>query len=1190
MKEILLTSSVLILALLALRRIFREKISRRVQYALWGLVLVRLLIPVSLPALDFSVLTMAEPVQETISARLEAPAFAAPAVPAINFQPSSQNTSPAAEPSLPGASPAAQPSAAPAERAEAPAAGKELTLTEVLRLAWLAGTAAMTVWLLAANLAFAAKLRRNRVPVRVSGCRRRAYLVESGLVSPCLFGVLRPAIYLTPAAMASEESLRHVLAHEETHARHLDPLWSLLRGVCLAVYWFDPLVWIAASASRTDCELACDEGAIRRLGEEERLAYGRTLLSLVPIRRLPGNPLLSATTMSSDKKRLRDRITRIAEKRRTRKLALCAMVLLTAGACLVTFAGCAESAGKKAPDAAPTPVTEKQDGPLTAAELQYFNENFFNGDYMNIRNQFLSSLYDDPADIDLFELFYCGSGQYEPMTDEEWTAYGSDMTDTTKVSTAAADALLTEYMGLTLDETKQMGLNNFTYSPEYDAYYYSHGDTNYRMDVTIPAGVREGNLVRLYYNDTFYADGWKRVTLRETESGGHWFVSNAYCEKPVIPTVYPVGEPLLTIPLTNLTGYEPQAVEMTHHSGDCEERFVSYGQSWNVRGRHVQGYRSTDGRIYAAEITESAAGSESMVVWEADCFLEMPNDQFSMDLFTDLFGRDGFVLSYTGDVEGAYRSYYSFDKDGTLCLLCTVPGYGMDSQIMDLDGDGVNELLCSDSMYDARLYFQQDGRIYEADIAALLKEAWPENLGLEFDGLSSYARSLPLWTYFQTAGDSGAEFGAIAFRTAWFDGENLLVYKVDKTAVDHVTPGVTGPEDVITTLRQVVQEQMDERKQDGGLADAGIDDWRIVSLAGPWYERYDGLTVEIYRYNYELHAAAPERVGLAGGMYVDEDGWVSPGYPDCDYIYFRVEADGSRTYLFHDMSNDMGPDSEWFHDALEEVLVRGGYLEPGPGQAVQMVWDEMQFDKSLTLTLRTADGKGGGAYPASLGWNRPGDLTTNYTWEALTEDQVPDLSGTASLTVGAGANILTFYDPQLVSCSVDGAASWYRAACAGPEDPFACEIYEWFRRWYDEAEINAMEAAIPVIPDDGRSREEIARTWVEAYEGTHLKVTSGSRFKCTYMDIQYVDLDLWNEVDITELLEEYAESRGAEDVFLFNYSAVFVPEGDPHWFMAGNTGEYEGDDAPEGALQWWMMGYMYLMEDGWRCDGVGTGP
>ena len=66
MKEILLTSSVLILALLLLRLLFRKTISRQVQYALWGLVALRLLVPVSLPAMEHNVLTAAEPVTARI--------------------------------------------------------------------------------------------------------------------------------------------------------------------------------------------------------------------------------------------------------------------------------------------------------------------------------------------------------------------------------------------------------------------------------------------------------------------------------------------------------------------------------------------------------------------------------------------------------------------------------------------------------------------------------------------------------------------------------------------------------------------------------------------------------------------------------------------------------------------------------------------------------------------------------------------------------------------------------------------------------------------------------------------------------------------------------------------------------------------------------------------------------------------
>ena len=365
MKEILLTSSVLILALLVLRQGFRKRISRRGQYALWALVLVRLLVPGNLPAADFSVLSVSQPVRAAAEARLEEnTVYVLP----VQEEPISY-TSVVARPAWKEVLPIeGHPVVSEDEKTLITYA---FTLEEALDLAWKAGMAVMALWLAASNLGFWMKLRRARIPLEFPDCKRPVYLVEEGLVSPCLFGLIRPAIYLTPAALEDREGLRHILAHEEAHARQWDPLWSLLRGVCLAVYWFDPLVWLAARASKEDCELSCDELALRTLGEEERVPYGRTLLRLIPVKRSAGGVLLTATTMTSDKKRLAERITRIAENRKMKRAAFCAVLAVTVAVCAVTFTGCVAAVSKEpdvpAAPAEPADTPETPDTPSAAA-------------------------------------------------------------------------------------------------------------------------------------------------------------------------------------------------------------------------------------------------------------------------------------------------------------------------------------------------------------------------------------------------------------------------------------------------------------------------------------------------------------------------------------------------------------------------------------------------------------------------------------------------------------------------------------------------------------------------------------------------------------------------------------------------------------------------------------------------------
>ncbi|MBO4676351.1 MAG: M56 family metallopeptidase [Oscillospiraceae bacterium] len=362
MKEILITSTALILVLILLRLLFRRTISRRTQYALWLLVLLRLLIPLNLPAMKYSVLSAAEPVKETQVWETASEVYERTRVPRMSYTRAYGEVlaeQQAAEPDTPL-------NVSELESRAYQRMHSSLTLRDAVHLVWYVGMGLMALLILLANLRFALKLRRTRVRLEVAESRYPVYLCDD-IPSPCLFGLCKPKIYVTSAAAKDPETLRYVIAHEETHARHLDPLWSLLRSLCLVIWWFDPLVWLAAHFSRVDCELACDEGVLQRLGEEKRIPYGETLLKLIPVGRA-GNPVLTATTMTAGKRQMKDRIKRIAEHRRPLIAALVVMLALAAIVCACTFTG-----GRKeeTPDPEPTPTeTVQHTGqPATPADL-----------------------------------------------------------------------------------------------------------------------------------------------------------------------------------------------------------------------------------------------------------------------------------------------------------------------------------------------------------------------------------------------------------------------------------------------------------------------------------------------------------------------------------------------------------------------------------------------------------------------------------------------------------------------------------------------------------------------------------------------------------------------------------------------------------------------------------------------------
>lgn len=341
MIEWVASSCILILAVIALRYLLRGRISLRLQYALWLLVLARLLIPVSFGSTDISVMSVVEKapaVQAVESVRnvdtiWQADNGTVEGYPAGPLMPDTPVTVVTIAPGVTNDQFGRMESA--------------LTLRKLLLPVWWCGAAVTLMVFLTANLRFAARLRKSRRSLTVEGAALSVYVAQERAV-PCLFGLFRPVIYVTQAAADDPELLRHTVAHETTHFRQGDHVWALLRTVCLALHWWNPLVWWAAKLSRQDGELACDEATIRALGESERAAYGRTLIRMACG---PGSHvLLTATTMDGGKTSLHERIVLLAKKPRTAVTAAIVVALAAALCVACTFTGAKKDEAAAEPD------------------------------------------------------------------------------------------------------------------------------------------------------------------------------------------------------------------------------------------------------------------------------------------------------------------------------------------------------------------------------------------------------------------------------------------------------------------------------------------------------------------------------------------------------------------------------------------------------------------------------------------------------------------------------------------------------------------------------------------------------------------------------------------------------------------------------------------------------------------------
>ena len=256
-----ISASWLVLVVLALRLVLK-RVPKWVNVLLWGMVALRLMLPFSIE----SALSLI-PSAETVSPEV------------VQFDPAPTITS-----GVTIIDNAVNPSLSESFAAAPLASVNPLYVwTYLAGWVWLLGLAVMLAYALVSYL----RLRR-RVSASIP-LRENIYVCDE-VPSPFILGIVRPRIYL-PSAL-DEAQRGSVLSHERAHLARHDHWWKPLGFALLAVYWFNPLLWLAYTLLCRDIELACDERVLRGMDAGQVKDYSSALLACsVPRRMLAACPL-----------------------------------------------------------------------------------------------------------------------------------------------------------------------------------------------------------------------------------------------------------------------------------------------------------------------------------------------------------------------------------------------------------------------------------------------------------------------------------------------------------------------------------------------------------------------------------------------------------------------------------------------------------------------------------------------------------------------------------------------------------------------------------------------------------------------------------------------------------------------------------------------------------------------------------
>ena len=1083
MMQWIVSSSVLILVVIALRYVLRGKLSLRMQYALWLLVLVRLLVPVSFGASDLSVMNavperaptvqQGTDRQDIVGERNDAPANAGTVgVPA-------QSMSEAAPPDLIQNVTTATVTAPTVEKTD---------WARIAKTVWLAGAAALGLVFLAVNLRFGKKLRRSRERVEETDACLPVY--ESGETdTPCLFGVAKPSIYVTPDTRTEAETLRYALAHEQTHYRHGDNLWAVLRGVCLALHWYNPLVWWAAELSRRDAELACDEATIRRIGESERAAYGRTLIRMTCEKR-PAL-LVTATMMTDSGKGLKERISLLVKKPKTAAYTAVAVLLIAGLSVACTFTGGRENAelaepfGKHYVEEATVACAPGYMNAPIGGELEVVADR----DSDDVRTLLLKRM--DNEEEQLYETV-----AEVTLTKEEFDVRFNSKTD---------------------------------------------GPTEWLVDGLSAAKLRRENAKAwLCTSSTADENGWaNRVYFLQQKDGTLYLVMAA--EQPenqnrnFVCWVFRLTEK----PVPTYDSMEAYALSVINALKQPN------GYTYYILPDGAQS--STDG--LPVEVTEAAADVRvTRLEKRGDCAGLAPDGTLELWSFSyevkpeDKAGALPDRFFWVGGNNITDDGYIS---DGFYYYLTVLRTDGEPGVYRLLDSRMANDGL----WYNGCTYTSAYEYLYDfyADYASLDVPRYMIHVYFNGDELSRENVA-------QTSDDCEARRYD---GDGWYIYLSTVVWKKTKGEDSWYSGYYTGSALRVDKSYDSV-EMMETFYRDNGFT---LEQYREgAALSGPW-TRYDAESGTQFA-NYLAENTAE------GGCYIISTYWV----PTDEIV--------TNQWGEWDKGAQVEREAIWLRGMAQSFTVSGNVHSYVP--TFQNDLDLASEGRAAWLYL-VENSETVGGYSVRGAWNVP----TLNAYHYVTCDAPKDTGRQLALWLSNNdSSHFVFYEGTNIVAyhrSMTDPVDYYEA-----QDNFSIvdndgrTLYDVIRTWYDEAELSALREEIGPL-DKSLSWQEAAQQWADLYEGVHLNVTTGSEYKYTW-----VKTSVKPSEETTAAFRE--NGKIDENTYCFSITTEFVAESE--WAlsrsMAGNTGNCDDPDAPEGAYEYYCCCTITLEENGWHGEMCGT--